>query len=431
MTSSPKKVLIILYYWPPAGGPGVQRWLKFVKYLKDFNISPTVFVPKNPHYPLLDESLELEIPNHVKVIKSPIREPYGLAKNFSKQDTNSLSKGIIKSKDKQNWFQKIMLYIRGNLFIPDARMLWIKPSVKKIDKLLKTEKFDVIITSGPPHSLHRIGFYLKQKHQDLAWIADFRDPWVNIGYHKDLKLTPLSAEKHQQMEKEVLNSADHIIVTSPSTQKEFQTKTQKPVSLITNGFDDADIVAEPDEHFSLVHVGTLLSERNPECLWQAIAELMDEHEHFKSNFELKFVGQVSHHIIDSLKDFDLLRHSTFLGYLPHKQARQQMFDAQVLLLIEKDLEETQGIIPGKFFEYLQAKRPILGIGPKNWDVANLMAQHDAGKVFNYSDKDHIKSAINTYFKAFMSGKLNSQSKNIQAYHRQQLTQDLAEVVWSF
>jgi len=428
MISSPRKVLIILYYWPPAGGPGVQRWLKFVKYLKDFNISPTVFVPKNPYYPIKDESLELEIPNHVKVIKSKILEPYGLAKRFSKQDTNSLSKGIIKSKSSQNWLQKTMLYIRGNLFIPDARMLWIKPSVKKIDKLLKTEKFDTIITSGPPHSLHRIGFYLKQKHQDLAWIADFRDPWVNIGYHKDLKLTPSSAEKHRQMEKEVLSSADHIIVTSPSTQKEFQTKTQKPVSLITNGFDDTDIEAEPDEHFSLVHVGTLLSERNPESLWQALSELIDEDEHFKSNFELRFVGQVSQHIIESLKTFNLQKHATFLGYLPHKQAQQQMFDAQVLLLIEKDLEETQGIIPGKFFEYLQAKRPILGIGPQNWDVANLMTHHEAGNVFKYSEKDNIKSTVKTYFKAFLKGKLASQSKNIQAYHRKELTQDLAEVI---
>lgn len=428
MTSSPKKVLIILYYWPPAGGPGVQRWLKFVKYLKDFNIRPTVFVPKNPHYPIKDESLELEIPKHVKVIKSKIKEPYGLAKYFSKQDTNSLSKGIIKSKNKQNWLQKIMLYIRGNFFIPDARMLWIKPSVKKIDKLLKTEKFDVIITSGPPHSLHRIGFYLKQKYQDLSWIADFRDPWVNIGYHKDLKLSPSSAEKHKQMEKEVLNTADHIIVTSPSTQKEFQTKTDKPVSLITNGFDDTDVEAEPDEHFSLVHVGSLLSERNPESLWKALSELVDENKHFKSNLELRFVGQVSQHIIESLKNFDLQKHSSFLGYLPHQQAQQQMFGAQVLLLIEKDLEETQGIIPGKFFEYLQAKRPILGIGPKDWDVANLMTQHDAGKVFNYSEKENIKLTIKTYFKAFLKGKLTSQSKNIQIYHRRQLTQDLAKII---
>jgi len=431
MTSSPKKVLIILYYWPPAGGPGVQRWLKFVKYLKDFNIQPTVYVPKTAYYPIKDKSLELEIPKHVEVIRSSIFEPYDLASLFSKKDTKTLSKGIIKSPKKQNFIQKALLYIRGNYFIPDARMLWIKPSVKKIDKLLRSDKFDAIISSGPPHSLHRIAYHLKLKHPDLPWIADFRDPWVNIGYHKDLKLTQSSAEKHELMESEVLTTADHILVTSPSTQKEFQDKTSKPISLITNGFDDTEMSSELDEHFSLAHIGTLMSERNPENLWQVLAELVEEDEHFKSNLELKFIGQVSQNIIDSLKTYHLLKHSTFLGYLPHHNAQEQMFSAQVLLLIEKDLTQTQGIIPGKFFEYLQARRPILGVGPKAWDVAELIAKHKAGSAFSYQEKDELKTQIKTYFKAFMRGKLHVKSKGIEVYHRRALTEKLVEIMADF
>lgn len=428
MTKTPKKVLIILYYWPPAGGPGVQRWLKFVKYLKDFDIQPTVFVPKNPNYPIVDKSLDYEIPNHVEVIKSTIIEPYALAKLFSKKDTQSLSKGIIKAPKKQNFIQKTLLYIRGNYFIPDARMLWIKPSVKRISKLLDQTNFDAIITTGPPHSLHRIGYCLKLKNPNLHWVADFRDPWVNIGYHKDLKLTPSSAEKHQQMEEEVLNLADHITVTSPSTQKEFQQKTKKPVHLITNGFDDAEIASELDEHFSLAHIGTLMGERNPENLWQVLSELVKEDQHFKNNLELKFIGQVSQTIIDSLRKHELQKHATFLGYLPHKDAQQQMFNAQVLLLIEKDLSQTRGIIPGKFFEYLQAQRPILGVGPQAWDVAKLITKHHAGSSFNYQDKDELKIQIETYFKAFMRGKLKVSPLNIEIYHRKKLTQHLADIM---
>lgn len=428
MTKPLKKVLIILYYWPPAGGPGVQRWLKFVKYLNDFNIKPTVFVPKNPHYPITDKSLEFEIPNYVEVIKSSIIEPYTLAKVFSKTDTQSLSKGIIKSPKNQNLLQKALLYIRGNYFIPDARLLWINPSVKRISKILDQTNFDVIITTGPPHSLHRIGFHLKSKYPDLPWIADFRDPWTNIGYHKDLKLTKSSTVKHQQLENEVLTSADHITVTSPSTQKEFEEKTSKPVSLITNGFDDTDAGSELDAHFSLAHIGTLMSERNPETLWQVLAELVEENEHFKNNLELKFIGQVSQNIIDSLQKYDLQKHSTFLGYLPHKYAQQQMFSAQVLLLIEKDLTQTQGIIPGKFFEYLQARRPILGVGPQAWDVAELIAKHKAGSAFSYQEKNELKSQIKTYFKAFMRGKLKVKSKEIGVYHRRALTEKLVEIV---
>lgn len=428
MTKTPRKVLIILYYWPPAGGPGVQRWLKFVKYLADFNIKPTVFVPKNPHYPLIDKSLEFEIPRHVEVIKSHITEPYVFAKLFSKQDTNRLSKGIIKAPQKQNLIQKALLYIRGNYFIPDARMLWITPSVKRISKLLNHTNFDAMITTGPPHSLHRIGFHLKNKYPDMPWIADFRDPWVNIGYQKDLKLTESSSERHQNMESEVLTSADHIVVTSPSTQYEFQQKTSKPVSLITNGYDDTVITSELDEHFSLTHVGTLMSERNPENLWQVLAELVQEDEHFKSNFELKFIGQVSQNVLDSLKKYNLQKHCSLSGYLPHQNAQQQMFSAQVLLLIEKNLKQTQGIIPGKFFEYLQAKRPILAVGPQDWDVGQLILKHKSGISFNYEQKDELKAQIKTYFKAFMRGKLQVKSKEIEVYHRRALTEKLAEIV---
>ena len=422
------KVLIILYYWPPAGGPGVQRWLKFSKYLKDFNIKPTVFVPKNPQYPTLDESLELEIPAHVKVIRSKISEPYKFASNISKKNTNTLSKGIIKEKKKQSLLQKSMLFIRGNFFIPDARARWIKPSVKKIDKLLKKEHFDAIITTGPPHSLHRIGYYLKSKHPNLPWIADFRDPWTTIGYHKDLKLTKSSQAKHLRMEKEVLTKADHLIVTSPSTLSEFEQKTSQPISLITNGFDDFEVEHHPDEHFSLAHIGTLLSERNPDNLWQAIAELVEENELFKSNLEIKFIGQVSESIIESIEKYGLKEHSRFLGYMPHKQAQEEMHNSQVLLLIEKNTKETQNIIPGKIFEYFQAKRPILGIGPKNWDVTEMIKKHQCGFTFNYTEKDEIKYAINAYFDAFMKGKLFINPKNIKIYHRKNLTAKLVNII---
>ncbi len=427
-TPKPLKVLIVLYYWPPAGGPGVQRWLKFVKYLKEFNIIPTVFVPENPHYPTIDESLEYEVTPDIEVIKTPIKEPYKVANVFSEKETNTLSKGIIKENQKQSLLQKAMLFTRGNLFIPDARALWIKPSVKRISKLFKDRSFDALITTGPPHSLHRIGFHLKEKFPDLVWISDFRDPWTNIGYHDQLRLNESSKKKHQQMEKEVLTTADSIIVTSPGTQEEFQTKTNKPVHLITNGYDDADVNFEPDEHFSLAHIGTLLSERNPENLWEAIAELVQEDKVFESNLELRFVGQVSESLVESIHKHKLQDHARFLGYMSHKQAQQEMFNAQVLLLIEKNKSETQDIIPGKLFEYFQSQRPILGIGPKDWDVSSIIKTHHCGFTFGYEDKDEIKYCIKAYYEAYMKGKLFIQPKGIENYHRKQLTEKLAEVI---
>jgi glycosyltransferase involved in cell wall biosynthesis len=422
------KVLVVLYYWPPAGGPGVQRWLKFVKYLKEFNIVPTVFVPKNPHYPTIDKSLELEVTPDIELIKTPIREPYKFASALSEKETNTLSKGIIKENQKQSFLQKAMLYTRGNLFIPDARALWIKPSVKRISKLLKDRHFDAIITTGPPHSLHRIGFHIKEKFPKLTWITDFRDPWTNIGYHDQLKLNETSEKKHLRMEKEVLTTADSIIVTSPGTLEEFQTKTSKPVHLITNGYDDAEVNFEPDEHFSLAHIGTLLSERNPENLWEAIGELVEEDKNFENNLELKFVGQVSESILESIKKYKLQDNSRFLGYLPHKKAQQEMFNAQVLLLIEKNMTETQSIIPGKLFEYFQSHRPILGIGPKNWDVSSMIKEHNCGFTFSYLEKEEIKYCIKAYYEAFMKGKLFIKPTGIESFHRKKLTEKLAKVI---
>lgn len=195
-----KKTLIITYYWPPAGGPGVQRWLKFVKYLPEFGIEPIVYCPENPNYPIRDESLVNEIPKNITILKQPINEPYGLASLFSKGKSKSISSGVIPKAKKQSWIEKTMLYVRGNYFIPDARKNWVKPSVDFLSVYIKEQHIETIITTGPPHSLHLIGLQLKEK-LGVKWLADFRDPWTTIGYHKDLKLTASSKAKHLDLEK--------------------------------------------------------------------------------------------------------------------------------------------------------------------------------------------------------------------------------------
>ncbi|MDB4293560.1 glycosyl transferase family 1, partial [Maribacter sp.] len=225
-----KKTLVITYYWPPAGGPGVQRWLKFVTYLRDFDVEPIVYIPENPHYPIQDTSLLKEIPEGITILKHPIKEPYGIAGMLFSKKTKRISSGIIQTKN-QSVLEKAMLWIRGNFFIPDARKNWIKPSIAYLSDIIDTEKIDTIITTGPPHSVHLIGHGLKQKFK-LTWLADFRDPWTSIGYHKKLKLTKASEQKHKDLEKMVLNTADKLIVTSETTKKEFQEITDQPISVI-------------------------------------------------------------------------------------------------------------------------------------------------------------------------------------------------------
>ena len=315
-----KKVLIITYYWPPAGGPGVQRWLKFVKYLPEYNIQPIVYIPENPTYPIIDDGLVHEVSTQAIILKNKIIEPYQLASIFSKKSTKGISSGIIPNQKKQNFIQKLLLLVRGNLFIPDARNLWVKPSVKYLEKYILENNIDTIITSGPPHSLHLIGLKLKQ-NLTVKWFADFRDPWTTIGYHSALKLSSYAQKKHKYLEREVLNTADTIIVTSKTTKTEFQAITSKPIEVITNGYDVENISKQKlDEKFTLAHIGSFLSDRNPLILWESLSELITENQKFANLFQLKLIGKVSQEILDAIQTFNLNPHVNNLGYVSHKEA---------------------------------------------------------------------------------------------------------------
>jgi glycosyltransferase involved in cell wall biosynthesis len=423
-----KKVLIISYYWPPAGGPGVQRWLKFVKYLPDFGVKPIVYIPSNPSYPILDNGLLEELPQDITILKQKIKEPYFLAKLFSKKSTQKISSGIIPSSKSQNFVQKLLLWIRGNLFIPDARVLWVKPSVKYLSKYIKENNIQTVITTGPPHSLHLIGLALRSQ-LNIKWIADFRDPWTTIGYHKALRLSSYAKKKHKKMESQVLNAADLIIVTSPSTKTDFMQITSKPITVITNGYDigkqDNTIL---DNSFSLAHIGSLLSDRNPKILWELLSELLQEEKDFKKHFQLKLIGKVSQEIIDTLKNYQLNDFVLNLGYVSHQEAIANQRKSQVLLLLEIDSTETKSIIPGKLFEYLVSGRPILAIGPKNSDFEAIISQTNTGIFCNYEEKQKLKATILEYYYQFLKQNLKVNANNVEQYSRKNLTKKLAELV---
>lgn len=423
-----KKVLIITYYWPPAGGPGVQRWLKFVKYLPDFDIEPIVYIPENASYPIIDEELCNEVNPEVEVLTQPIKEPYKIARLFSKKSTQNISSGIIPDERKQSLSEQLLLFIRGNFFIPDARIGWVKPSVEYLSEYIKINSVDIIITTGPPHSLHLIGKQLKEQF-NIPWIADFRDPWTTIGYHKKLKLTTSAAQKHKTLEKEVLNEADRILVTSPSTKKDFKQITQQPIDVITNGYDIEHIEKKPlDKKFTIAHIGSLLSDRNPRVLWKALAELIKNNPDFKQDFELKLAGKVSTQILNTLDEFKLSPYVNNMGYISHQQAITEQRTSQVLLLLEIDSEETRAIIPGKLFEYMAAERPILAIGPEKSDVEALVKQTNTGQYFCYDEKDRIAECIEKMYQQYSENKLKSYGIGLQYFSRKKLTQKLAEII---
>ncbi len=426
--SEPKKLLIITYYWPPAGGPGVQRWLKFVKYLPEFNVQPIVYIPENPTYPIIDNGLESEVSDKAIILKNKIFEPYGLASFFGKNKTKKISSGIIPNQKKQSFLEKTLLWVRGNIFIPDARFLWVKPSVKYLSKYIQENNIDTIVTSGPPHSLHLIGLQLK-KDLGVKWFADFRDPWTTIGYHKALKLSASAEKKHKALEKEVLTSADTIIVTSKTTKTEFEAITSRPIEVITNGYDVEKIAKQPlDDKFTLAHIGSFLSERNPRILWKALKELTKENQDFKNDFQLKLIGAVSQEVLDTISEFKLNDYVLNLGYVSHQEAVEHQRKSQVLLLIEINSKDTKSIIPGKLFEYMVSERPIIAIGPEDSDFAEIITTTNTGVFFTYDEKEKLKALLLKYYQEYQNQNLKVHAVGLQQYSRKSLTEKLSKLV---
>ena len=401
----------------------------FVKYLRDFGVQPVVYIPEHPNYPILDESLVNEIPEGVSYYKNRIREPYFLAKMLSAKKTKRISSGIIETK-RQSVIEKAMLWVRGNYFIPDARKNWVQPSIAYLSQVLSKEDIDTVVTTGPPHSLHLIGLGLKNQH-GIHWLADFRDPWTSIGYHKKLRLTKSSQAKHKELERLVLNSADQLIVTSKTTKSEFQGITDRPIEVITNGYDtDYKGGAHLDEKFTFAHIGSLLSGRNPKNLWKVLSELATENEVFRSVLQLNFIGVVSKEVMDSLYHYELAPYVKLKGYVSHAQALREQRSSQVLLLVEIDTDETKGIVPGKLFEYMAAKRPILAIGPEGWDAAGIIDETRTGRTFNYSHHLELKQLVIAWFEQYQKRELKVVEANIEQYSRKELTRKLTQyLLW--
>lgn len=427
MKTSKIKALIVTYYWPPSGGSGVQRWLKFVKYLRDFGIEPVVYTVKDPNYHQEDKSLLKDIPENVEVIRQPIFEPNNyLSKKSSKKD----KKEVAFQNPSPSFVGKILQYIRINYFVPDARKFWIKPSVRFLKKYLSENDIDVVITTGPPHSLHLIGLKLKRK-MNIKWIADFRDPWTDIYYNSSFKMNDATMKKHQKLESQVLNESDHVITTNGNLNELFSQRTDTEVTLITNGYDDEAANYENvqlNEGFTLDYIGYLPQESNPEALWKAVSELYEEDADFKKELKINITGDINKLVKSSIKSYGLDDVTEFGGYVSHDKAIEMQHSANVLLILIAKSKESRQITPGKIFECLQAKRPILAVGPIDGGAAEILNHTKAGNIFDYDDKDGLKNHILHLFKQYKEEKLVVNSEHIDLYHRRELTQKLSTVI---
>ncbi|MCD1118351.1 glycosyltransferase family protein [Chryseobacterium turcicum] len=426
------KILIITYYWPPAGGPGVQRWLKFSKYLPEFGWKPIIYTPENPSYPLLDESLMKDVPDDLEIVRTKIWEPYQLAEKLNKSN-KKFKAGQFDVGNNQSWKSKLSIWVRGNFFIPDARVFWVKPSTEFLEQYLKINNIKTIVTSGPPHSMHLIGLNLKKKFPDLKWIADFRDPWTEISYYKHLKLTKKSDKKHRQLESEVFKNADITLATSYTDAENFR-KNGANAICITNGFDESDSnpqtlkPSNSQTQFTLSYIGVLEQLRNPENLWKALANLVKTNTDFAESFKLKFVGRIDDKILETLQKLSLKNHIQNLGYVSHDKAVVEMGKSSLLLITNFPSDSSKGIIPGKIFEYLATGKQIISFGPNEADVSKILDETKAGKHFGYNDSKEIEDFILEKFELWKNGNLLENTQSIEQFSRKNLTKQLSEIL---
>ncbi|GET20364.1 glycosyltransferase [Prolixibacter denitrificans] len=424
-----KRVLIITYYWPPSGGAGVQRWLKFSKYLPDFDWEPVIYTPENPEVPVDDPSLLEDVRPGLEVIKRPIVEPYSAYKKFIGQKKGERVNAAFLSENKRPGFkEKLSVWIRGNFFIPDSRRFWVRPSVRFLKKYLEAHPVDAIVSTGPPHSMHLIALALKKK-LNIPWLADFRDPWTNIDFYPDLNLTPLADAKHRKLERKVITSCDEMVVVSRQMKTEFEELDGKNIHVITNGFDDADVskeTPETDEKFSIIHAGSLPPNRNPRILWKVLQELVTAIPELADSLQIKLVGKVDVSVLEDIRNHQLEPYLELVEYVPHDTVMKMLQQAQVLLLAINQTPNAKGILTGKFFEYLAACRPVLTIGPTDGDVANILKEVQAGLISGFDDEEGLKKNILEFFNRFREGNLSVNSEGIHQYSRKNLTSTLAE-----
>ena len=410
-----KKVLIISYYWPPSGGMCIIRPLKLAKYLRKTGWEPVICTAKDPHYPFEDQKGFLDVPDDMKIIKIPIKEPYGIYKAIMGEKDKSVLADVIHNPTKTSFIHKISVWIRGNFFIPDARSLWINPVLKELTAFLRENPVDAIITTGPPHSVNRIGYLLKKKF-NLPWIADFQDPWTQVDYYDHFKISSWAHKRHRMMENQVFDNADLVTIVSESWKRDLKSIGAKDVEVIPLGFDPQDFNAkiDLDIEFTITHLGLLGKDRQPFTFLKAIKEICDENESFASRVRLQLVGNVNDALKNEIIELGLSSQVIYKGQVDRSKALEIMQSSHLLLLLLNKAPNVSGRIPGKFFEYLGSKRPILSLGPLfGTDLEKMLKKSSSGVYYDYDDLNMLKKYLNLQFDLFCSSGIKINKNHLQ------------------
>jgi hypothetical protein len=428
-----KKVLVITYYWPPAAGPGVQRFLKFCKYLPEFGWDTVVLTVDSGSYSSKDDSLGSDIVSGVPVYKTKTFEPFTIYNKLRGSKGNTVPVSLMGIKEDKRLIQRLSLYVRANFFVPDARKGWKPYALKAVKQIIAEHEISAVVTTGPPQSTHLIGLAMK-KEMGIPWLADFRDPWTTVYYNKFFPRTAATEKKDKGMEDEVLSSADAVVAVSPTLGAEFKDRAKR-LEVIYNGFDHEDIPEadkEMSESFTMEYIGNLKPNQNPDSLWVALGELINEQEDFRASFKLNLTGNIDKYLADDLSGkygLDPILH--IIPYVAHKEAVHRMVNTNLLLFIVPEADNNQLIITGKLFEYIASKTPIISIGPVDGDAAKLLKEAERDEMLAYNAKDEIKEQILSQFISWKDGgkmQWKHANSDLNKFSRKHLTEKLGNVL---
>lgn len=430
-----RRVLVVTYYFPPSGGPGVQRTLKTVRYLREAGFEPVVLTVEAGAYPHLDASLEADVPEGVEVVRTAAPDPFALYARLSgRSRQDAVTVGSVEAAGAA---ARLALWIRANVFLPDARVGWVPFARRAARRLLREAArqyapFAAVVTSGPPHSVHLVGLGLRRT--GVPWVADFRDPWTGINFYEDLPMSRPARALDRRLERRVLRTADAVTTVSPTWARLLEREAglaPGSVHVVHNGVDEADLAALDgvpvrDDAFVLAHVGSLYGTRNPTALWAALARLGAEGA--VPRIAVRLVGRVDEAALADARASGVP--VEVAPYVPHEAALREMAEAALLLLTVEPFPAEAGMITGKLYEYLASGRPILGVGPAGGDAAALLAETGGGALLARDDVDGLAEAVRAHYAAWEAGapRQGAPWEAVAPYTRRAQTLRLGEIL---
>jgi hypothetical protein len=423
-----RKVLIVTYYWPPAGGAGVQRVLKFAKYLPQFGWQPIILTVKNPDSPVIDNTLLTDVPKDCIIYRTKAVEPFELYKKLTgKRKEDKIPSDVLAESKNQSALERFLRWVRLNLFIPDAKIGWKYYAVKKGVKIARQEKVDIIFSTSPPPTVSLIAKEIAEK-VNLKWVADFRDPWMEIVHYQNVKRNYFTKLIDGKLEKSVLKKADILVTISKDIVELFKSKVgEKEYAIIPNGFDESDfsvVNKEENTFFTIAYTGVITQTRIPRVLFSALNKLIFTDK--IKNIKFNFAGKYCNEFIEEIKKYNLDKYFNLKGFVPHHESTAILQNADILLLIVDNVPNNKGFLTGKLFEYMGTKKPIFAIGPVDGDAHEFIKKSNSGAMVGYDDEEGAYKLLKELYDAWETGS-HKFTYDVEQFSRRNLTKKLTEV----